>query len=362
MEIIAYAASAYLLVQLAVVLVNLFSSIILHPEAPREEQMVSVLIPARNEESNIGFLLDDLLGLDYPNMEILVYDDDSSDGTAGIVRAKALADSRVKYRKGEGPLPGWLGKNHACHQLAWQAKGDYLLFLDADVRVKRGIIGHTLAYLVKYNLALLSLFPVQVMKSIGEWLTVPLMNQILLGNLPLVFIRKIQLPDFAAANGQFMLFNAAFYKQHWFHKLVNDEKVEDIKIMRMVKKLGYKGQTLLSDGQVSCRMYRSYAEGLSGFARNINAFFGKNWLILLAYLLLTTLGPVAVWLAFPLPVFFAYLAVLVFVRIIISIESRQSWWRNIILMPLQQVSLLIIVIVAAYRQSTKGHVWKGRKV
>ncbi|MBW6460685.1 MAG: glycosyltransferase, partial [Bacteroidales bacterium] len=196
MEIIAYAALAYLLVQLAVVLVNQFSRIILRPAVPREERMVSVLIPARNEEANIGPMLDDLLGLDYPNMEIIVYDDDSSDGTAGIVRAKAMADNRVKYLKGEGPLPGWLGKNHACHQLASQARGDYLLFLDADVRVRRGIVGHTLAYLQKYNLALLSLFPVQVMKSFGEWLTIPLMNRILLGNLPLLFIRKTSLPDF----------------------------------------------------------------------------------------------------------------------------------------------------------------------
>ncbi|MFO7613030.1 MAG: glycosyltransferase family 2 protein [Bacteroidales bacterium] len=362
MEIIAYAASAYLLVQLAVVLINLFTRIILRPALPKEDHMVSVLIPARNEEANIGPLLDDLLDLDYPKMEILVYDDDSSDGTAGIVRARVLADSRVKYLKGEGPLPGWLGKNHACHQLARQAGGEYLLFLDADVRVRRGIIAHTLAYLQKYNLALLSLFPVQVMKSFGEWLTVPLMNRILLGNLPLIFIRKIQLPDFTAANGQFMLFDATIYKQHWFHKLVNDEKVEDIRIMRMVKKLGYKGQTLLSDGQVSCRMYRSYAEGLSGFARNINAFFGKNWLILLAYLLLTSAGPVAVWLAFPLPVFVAYLAILVLVRIIISIESRQSWWRNTLLMPLQQASLLTIAAIAGYRHLTGQHTWKGRKV
>jgi hypothetical protein len=159
-----------------------------------------------------------------------------------------------------------------------------------------------------------------------------------------------------------MLFDATVYKQHWFHKLVNDEKAEDIRIMRMVKKLGYKGQTLLSDGQVSCRMYHSYCEGLSGFAKNINAFFGKNWLILLAYLLLTSAGPVAVWLAFPLPVFVAYLAILVLVRIIISIESRQSWWRNTLLMPLQQASLLTIAAIAGYRHLTGQHTWKGRKV
>ncbi|MBW6460325.1 MAG: hypothetical protein K0B08_07095, partial [Bacteroidales bacterium] len=169
-------------------------------------------------------------------------------------------------------------------------------------------------------------------------------------------------PDFTAANGQFMLFDTAVYKQNWFHKLVNDEKAEDIQIMRMVKKLGYKGQTLLSDGQISCRMYRSYAEGLSGFARNINAFFGKNWLILAVYLLLTTLGPVAVWIAYSFKVFLIYIGLLLLIKILISVLSRQSWWKNVLLMPLQQASLLLIAVIAVYRQFTRGHVWKGRRV
>jgi len=362
MEIIAYAAIAYLAFQFLVALVNLLTGQYLKKGKPGENRMVSILIPARNEENNIGRLLDDLSRLDYKNFEILVYDDESDDQTASIIREKSLEDDRIHYIQGSGLLPGWLGKNHACHHLARQAMGDYLLFLDADVRVIPGLLKDSLAYMEKHDLDLLSLFPVQEMKTWGEWLTVPLMNRILLGNLPLIMIRLNRLPDFAAANGQFMLFKSETYRKHWFHKKVNDERVEDIRIMRLVKSLNYRGQTLLSDGQVSCRMYSGYAEGINGFARNIHAFFGNNWLILFIYITLTTIGPFAVWVSFPITAFIFYLAAVIIFRILVSLQSQQSLWRNILLMPLQQVSLIIISAMATSRQATGRLTWKGRRI
>ncbi len=146
--------------------------------------LVSILIPARNEENNIGRLLDDLQELKYNNFEILVYDDDSTDQTRSVIMDKSLLDKRIRYIQGKVLLPGWLGKNHACHQLAKAAKGDYLLFLDADVSVIPRLFTDSIAFMEKQDLDLLSLFPVQKMKTLGEWLTVPLMNRILLGNLP----------------------------------------------------------------------------------------------------------------------------------------------------------------------------------
>lgn len=362
MEIIAYTAIAYLAFQLLVALVNLLTGQYLKKGKPGENRFVSILIPARNEENNIGRLLDDLSRLDYRNFEILVYDDDSTDQTASIVREKSLADNRVHYIKSTSLLPGWLGKNHACHHLARQARGEYFLFLDADVRVIPCLLTDSLAYTEKHNLDLLSLFPVQHMKTLGEWLSVPLMNRILLGNLPLMLIRLIRLPDIAAANGQFMLFKSETYKRHWFHKKVNDDRVEDIRIMRLVKSLNYRGQTLLSGGQISCRMYAGYGEALNGFTRNVHAFFGNNWLILFIYITLTTIGPIAVWISFSITALIFYLAAAVIFRILISMQSRQSWWLNVILIPFQQVSLVFISVMAAYRQLSGRLYWKGRRV
>ena len=94
--------------------------------------LISVLIPARDEEANIGNCLECLKKQDYPNFEILVLDDDSSDNTAHIVQQMAAADSRIRLLRGEPRDEGWAGKPFACHQLAKVAGGSWLLFIDAD--------------------------------------------------------------------------------------------------------------------------------------------------------------------------------------------------------------------------------------
>ena len=362
MEVIAYAAIAYLFVRLLVSLVNLSSRLQLKKGEFSGNHLVSILIPARNEELAIGRLLDDLKEIRYDNLEILVYDDDSTDQTRAVIMSKSMIDKRIHYLKGKELLPGWLGKNHACHQLARVSKGGYLLFLDADVRIIPQLLTDAIAMMERKDLDLLSLFPVQKMNTLGEWLTVPLMNRILLGNLPLILVRKSRLPDFAAANGQFMMFKAETYKRHWFHKQVNNEKVEDIRIIRLMKFSKYKVQTLLSAGQVSCRMYSGFADGLNGFSKNVHAFFGNNWIILFLYVALTTLGPLAVLISLTLPAFFIYMAGLILFVMMVSVQSRQSWWLNIILGPIQQVSLVLVSVLAAYRHLTGRLYWKGRRL
>ena len=362
MEIIAYLSIAYLGIRLIVALVNLVSWRSQKFGKPLGKPFISILIPARNEEKNIGSILDDLQRVDYKDVEILVYDDDSEDGTAEVIRDKILSDKRIKYLHGSGPPLGWLGKNFACDQLARQAKGDYFLFLDADVRLNPRVLDNSLAWMEKHQLALFSIFPVQIMKTPGEWFTVPIVNRILVGNLPLIRVRKSRIVDFAAANGQFMMFDAEIYKNYWFHEQFRLERAEDIQILRMLKKKGHRVDTILSGGQVSCRMYMDYKQGIDGFSKNIHAFFGKNWLILLLYNLITTLGIFAVLMTFSKVITFIYLATLIGFCIVVSIQSRQSVWKNIIFMPFQQFSVVLISVIAAYRNFAGGLSWKGRKI
>ena len=361
-SLIAYAAIAYLTVQFGVVLANALSVPFIRRAGRSCNARVSVLIPARNEAHNIANLLDDLGKTGQNIIEILVFDDDSSDSTPEVIREKSRADSRIKYIRGNGPSDGWLGKNHACHELANSASGDFMLFLDADVRIEAGLVDDALHYLENQRLDLLSIFPVQEMKTLGEWLTVPLMNKILLGNLPLFLIRKIRWKDFAAANGQFMLFRSDTYRRHQFHALVRSERVEDISIIKLVKMFGHRAQTLLSDGQIRCRMYHGYDDALNGFSKNVTAFFGDNWLFLALYVFLTTLGPLAIWSRFSFGAMMLYVLVLISTRIIISLLSRQNWALNIVLMPLQQATLGILSAMAAWRKITGRMEWKGRRI
>lgn len=211
MEYVAYIIIAFTTIQLLVVLFNyLFKQKL--KKTSKSNKLVSVLIPARNEEKNISKLIADLLFQDYTYIEILVFDDQSTDRTPEIVKMQAKNHDNIHLISSQGLPPRWLGKNFACHSLSQQAKGDYLLFLDADVRVKNNVIGQTIYYAEKHKLSLVSVFPKQIMKNNGEYATVPIINYILLTLLPLILVRKVSLPSLAAANGQYMFFDGNDYR------------------------------------------------------------------------------------------------------------------------------------------------------
>ena len=207
MEYIAYIVIIFTAIQLIVAFANFVFNQKME-ESSAKGTMISVLIPVRNEEQNIMKLLKDMSAQDYHNYEVLVFDDQSIDSTAKIITAYMQRDKKVRLIESKGLPNGWMGKNHACHSLAMEAKGDYLLFLDADVRIKRNMIGKTVNFAHKHDLNLVSFFPKQIIESVGEYASVPIMNYILLTLLPLIFVRKISFPSIAAANGQYMFFDA----------------------------------------------------------------------------------------------------------------------------------------------------------
>ena len=133
----------------------------------------SVLVPARNEESNIGNCVQGLLAQDYPDFQIVVLDDNSTDRTWEILQSYASKDSRLKLIKGK-PLPDdWLGKHWACHQLADQADGEYLLFVDADTLHEPCMLKKSASAMLTERADLISALPCQVVVTWSERLAVP---------------------------------------------------------------------------------------------------------------------------------------------------------------------------------------------
>mgnify|MGYP001584351259 CR=1 FL=1 len=211
---IAWCVILFTLLQLLIAFVNLVFCSKLPKGSPGERPLVSILIPARDEEKNIGKILNDILHQDYQEIEVIVFNDQSSNLTAEIVKEYAFHDSRISLINSDLLPEGWLGKNWACHSLSEAAKGEYLLFLDADVRVGNGLIVNVISYVKHFKLALVSIFPKQIIKTFGEKITVPNMNYILLSLLPLILVRKSGFSSLAAANGQFMLFDSKIYKTY----------------------------------------------------------------------------------------------------------------------------------------------------
>ena len=362
MDIITGFIFGFLLIRLIISGVNLTLRTRLPELQTGQEGLVSVLIPARNEAQNIDRLLQQTANNAYRNIEILVYDDDSDDNTAGIVQQNAAKDNRIKLIKTQKLPEYWLGKNHACYQLAGQAQGNYLLFLDADVSISSELIINSLAYLKKHRLSLLSIFPQQQMKSFGERITVPVMNWILTSLLPLPLIKSTKQSSLAAANGQFMLFEAGNYHKNQWHKRFKKQAVEDINIMRAIKKQNNKGHTLLSNGQIKCRMYTNFQEALNGFSKNTHEFFGKSYMLMGLFALITTFGFIPVYFYSGIAGLGLYFLGAVLLRLFTSLASRQNAIYNILLAPLQQLAFLFIIYRSVLNKARGYGVWKGRRI
>jgi chlorobactene glucosyltransferase len=362
----------FALLRFGVVVSNLLARQWLRHHRPEGRERVSILIPARNEEAVIGKLLQEIAKADLVDgvdiEEVIVYDDQSSDGTVHVVMQEAGRWNKIRMIRGEGLPEGWLGKNHACHCLASEAVGDWLLFLDADVHVTPRFLADAVGYAQKHRLDLLSLFPVQVMTTPGERMVVPLMNWILVSLLPLILVRICRWTSFSAANGQFMLFRATNYRKHFWHSLVKAHPVEDILICRIMKKSRLRVSTLLSGGQVSCRMYEGYQGAIEGFSKNVGQFFGNSLIWMTIFLLLTTLLPpfllLSIFLLPPtaLPLLLVYFALIILIRVGVSLLSRQHLIRNLLYWPVQQAVLLVLAVRWIRFRSGWKIEWKGRQV
>lgn len=359
-EILAQVVVVLYIMRLAVLLVNLISQPYLQNMGESSDEFVSVLIPARNEEMNIGKLLSSLVHQSHHQLEIWVYNDHSTDNTAQIVEKYSANYTRIHLKNGNSLPSGWLGKNHACHNLSQVAKGTYLLFIDADVKLAPHAIENALKTAKRHKTSLLSVFPQQQMHSIGEKLSVPLMNWILLTLLPLVAVRKFKFPSLAAANGQFMLFRTTDYS-HW-HEKVKNNAVEDIAIMRKMKEEGLKTAVFLGKNDISCRMYTNFEEAANGFSKNILSFFGNSKITAIFFALYTTVCFLPLYLAYNGQ---AALVLLLFawgIRLLASYISVQSVAFTVWAAPLQHMAYLYIVLKRVFMARNQKLKWKGRDI
>lgn len=373
MEYIACIILAFALLQLLVALVNLLFRERL-PErntngednitttASKKDPTLSLLIPARDEEANIGNLLVDLTTITDRILEIIVCDDQSTDRTAAIVEAFAARDPRIRLIRSGVLTDGWSGKNHACHRLAQEATGDYLLFLDADVRVREGVIDRSLQYMLRHRCDLMSIFPTQEMHTLGEKITVPNMQLILLTLLPLPLVRLSKFPSLSAANGQFMLFRRETYKELEPHRQFRKSRAEDIEIARHLKRLRRRVSCLTGERDVRCRMYHSLPEAVEGFSKNVTYFFGNSSSAAILYWLVTTLGFVAFLLTGRWDWLWLWLAATLLTRIAASLTAGMKVGDNLLLFLPQQLMLGVFIFRSLINKRKKTFRWKGRNI
>jgi len=324
---------------------------------------VSVLIPARDEEAAIGPCLWSVLDQTYPNIEIIVLDDESSDRTAEIVIAYGENHKNLRLINGR-PLPaGWKGKNHAFHQLSVEAGGDILIFLDADCTLAPWAVESAVLRMKDHGLDMMSAFPTQRLKNIGEYFTVPVMNWFLLTFLPLRKVFTSKNPVWAAANGQFLAFTRKAYGAVGGHEAVADEVVEDMEFARLVKKRGMTMMTLLGGEGIFCRMYDSFMGGFRGFSKNFFPGFKTGpapFVLLLSFIFASFFIPFV--LACYYHIFIIICGVILLQRIVIAIKCRENPLVDVILFPFH-IIIIVLIGLNSVRVTLQGKAtWKNRQL
>lgn len=246
------------------------------------QQQLSVLIPARDEQHQLPRLIESLHNQTHAPLEIIVCDDESDDGTR-----EWLSGQPVNWFQSAPRPTGWIGKNWACHQLGLKASGDWLIFLDADLRLEPDFLRKIAIHLNTTHGALITAipklrpatFPVGLLKVWLPFTTFTL--------LPLYCAEQISNPAFAFANGQIMIFRQSDYLSWLPHQTVKGEILEDVAIAALVKRM--KGHVSILDAKadVSVSMYLSFREASEGFAKNAVAICRGVGMSLVVFNLMT---------------------------------------------------------------------------
>lgn len=366
------------------------------PAGDAELPAVSVLIPARNEAAGIVACVRSVLASTGVELEVIVMDDASTDGTGDLVAALIREDPRVRLERAPILPAGWNGKQHACWNLARAAAYPVLCFVDADVRLEPECVARMAAFLSSADqtkpLGLVSGFPRQITGTWLERLLLPLIHFVLLGFLPVARMRSSVDPALAAGCGQFLM---AWKEDYFFtggHSQIKETMHDGLLLPRLFRHHGYRTDLADLTPLAQCRMYTSAAQVWQGLAKNAteglaapNRIVPVTLLLLLGqvvpflyigalalgaliaapnllfllqhrmYILGITPAGTFVIVAALIGVFAAWLT-----RILAASRFRQSW-LSAFLHPIGIVLLLAVQWYALLRKLTGGKVsWKDR--
>lgn len=322
--------------------------------APR----ISVLIPARNEAHNIGAALEALVQSSLSPLEILVYDDHSTDSTAAIVQEFAARDGRIRLLQGPALPPGWVGKPFANAQLAAAARGEWLIYLDADVCITETGIAQ-IAFRM-HRADLVTAVPRQRTEIWAERAVVPLLLLTYYSWFPLPLVRWSRINAFLAANGQILAVRADVLRAVGGWEAVRDAVVDDMALCGRVKRAGWRVDFADGHDMAVCRMYRSFSEVWEGFSKNIRLGLGSavaTVAVMALYAVSFLLQPVLLpWVGEPALV---GSAAILLQRTLLARRHTQG----VAAVLLHPVGLLLLLGIAAnsVRWAFNGQVrWKGR--
>jgi cellulose synthase/poly-beta-1,6-N-acetylglucosamine synthase-like glycosyltransferase len=333
---------------------------------PAVQIEAAILLPARNEATCIADGLRSLLTQDLtPPPSIVVLDDGSDDGTADLAGEVAAGDPRVRVLRGDPVPPGWLGKPHACWQLAAAAPStaEVLVFVDADVRLAPHAVRSAVELLETHGLDFVSPYPRQLAGGPAERLVQPLLQWSWLTFLPLRLAEHARRPSLAVANGQFLVVRRAAYDRAGGHASVPNTVLEDVALARALRRHGARGGIVDGTELASCRMYESWAQLRDGYGKSLWTAFGSppGAAAALGLLGLMYLLPPAAMLRGSRLGALGYLAA-VAGRVLAARRCGARTWPDPLAHPLS-IALVIQLTLRSLRAHRRGELhWKGRSL
>jgi chlorobactene glucosyltransferase len=339
-----------------------------NPSSP----LVSIILPVRNQAYTVSECGTSLVGLDYPQKEIIVVDGNSTDGTQDILKT---FDGKIKLVE-EEPLPqGWVGKNWACHLGYKQAKGDLLMFTDGDSIHSRDSLSKTVNYLEFTKADLVTLAPAAILRTFWEKLLQPPIFWLIMMFVGGKWVNDDSKPRWALGNGQYMLFRREAYDKVGGHYAVRDRISEDYSLGRLIKANSLRLRMVTASDSLGVRMYSSLPEIWRGWRKNFYSVSGNHPLFRAAYrlvLLLTFLVLPFVVLVYgivlapvmPLNVYLmtgAFMAFFLWLGLIILDRSIRVSPLYALLLPFAVLVYIGIGIDSTVRGALgMGFSWKGR--
>ncbi|HEY0203112.1 MAG TPA: glycosyltransferase family 2 protein [Acetobacteraceae bacterium] len=321
---------------------------------------VSVLIPARNEEANIGDACAAVLASTGVQVELVVLDDASTDRTPDILRA--IADPRLRIASAPMLPPGWSGKQHACNVLGGLARHDLMVFVDADVRLAPDALSRMAGYMTRHPVGLASGFPRQVTVTWSEQLLLPLIHFLLLGYLPMAAMLRSGSPGLGAGCGQLFIARRDAYVQAGGHAAIRASLHDGLTLPRAFRRAGLMTGLFDATPFATCRMYADAAQVWEGLCKNATEGMAKPWALPVWTVILFggQVLPVLLMLTVPsLPAALAVMASYGF-RLLLAARFRQPWLAAL-LHPLGVMAVLVVQWSSLAR-ALRGRpaTWRGR--
>jgi chlorobactene glucosyltransferase len=341
------------------------------PEDPAcgPDLKVSVIIPARNEEAHIGACVASVLAQDHPNLEVIVMNDGSSDGTGDVLAA--IDDPRLKVLSGGEALPdGWFGKPWALERAQREASGDWLFFIDADVRLHPHAVSRVVGYGHAQGLGMVTGFGTLVMETFWEKVLQPAVAGIILMGNDLDAVNDPEKEDKNMASGQLLAFSREGYEQAGRHESVQADILDDVGLARACVANGVGYHCLFMRQLYRVRMYTSLSEIWQGWTKNLFAGVHYSWGVVvgvLTYLFTTThLGLLVTLLAaagvLPADLLWWGLAQVVVMQIVRGVMDL-IWEHN----PVYGLShapatafVMVMMVASGLKSRGSGVSWKGR--